>query len=141
MYDIKDILIGSKLSCSFWCMDMLCLSFIKDSNEYQFHIQCLCRLLKNDSIIASSGDGYYSSLKTTNNTISDVIYNEICGNENVNIQDVILSKCGDICIIFSDNIVMEIIADASRDVEQWRFVKVDSDIDHLVCYPNELCHE
>ena len=138
MLNVENILMGAALSDSFWCMDMLCLSFVKERHEYQLHIQCLCRLTDNGTIIASSGDIYYSSSDSGSNTISEII-NE---NKNTKIRDVFVQKCGDVSISFSDGTVMEIIVDAaSHNTEQWRFIKVDSGEEHLVCYPNRICSE
>ncbi len=142
MFDIKSILTGAVLFDSFWCLDMLCLSFVKERHEYQLHIQCLCRLTDNGTIIASSGDIYYSSSDSGSNTISEIINENIAENKNTKIRDVFVQKCGDVSINFSDGTVMEIIVDAaSHNTEQWRFIKVDSGEEHLVCYPNRICSE
>lgn len=142
MFDIKSILTGAVLSDSFWCLDMLCLSFIKERRKYQLHIQCLCRLTDNGTITASSGDIYYSSSDSRSNTISEIINENIAENKNTKIRDVFVQKYGDVSISFSDGTVMEIIVDAaSHDTEQWRFIKVDSGEEHLVCYPNRICSE
>ena len=142
MLNVENILMGAALSDSFWCMDMLCLSFIKERYEYQLHIQCLCRLTNKGTITASSGDIYYASSDSGSNTISEIINENIAENKNTKILDVLVQKCGDVSISFSDGTVMEIIVDAaSHDTEQWRFIKVDSGEEHLVCYPNRICIE
>ena len=101
MLNVENILMGAALSDSFWCMDMLCLSFVKERHEYQLHIQCLCRLTDNGTIIASSGDIYYSSSDSGSNTISEIINENIAENKNTKIRDVFVQKCGDVSISFS----------------------------------------
>ena len=89
MLNVENILMGAALSDSFWCMDMLCLSFVMERHEYQLHIQCLCRLTDNGTIIASSGDIYYSSSDSGSNTISEIINENIAENKNTKIRDVL----------------------------------------------------
>lgn len=144
--DIKEIVLTyldkAQFNCISWVLDLLCLSFVKDKHEYQLHIQCLTRLKKDKKIIASTNNLCYSQDDDESEVFSKAVSNHLKKYTANQVCDVSISICGDMYFSFGNGVEMEIIVDSSvDDNEQWRFLEVDANKEHIVCYPNLLCCE
>ncbi len=140
---VKSCLCGSKFESVFWFMDMCCICFLDEhtGGEMQLHIQCLVRIIKKGKVIASSDTVSYSHSEKENENFSRTLI-EILGGKLAIISNIDIRQCGDMYIHLGDDIVIEVTVVSSREEdEQWRFVKVNSEEEHIVCYPNAAYEE
>lgn len=124
------------------CSDMIWISFGKkiftvnhrneevQKSEYEFHIQCPFRIIRDNNILLSNYDIYEVQQKASNeewdvygNNKYDKTVNEmLLPILPLKVIKVNSSKIGDIEILLEKNIVINIFVNSSDFVEEWRFI-------------------
>ena len=120
-------------------LELICISFADERNQYNIHSQCMFRIIDPDGKTLICDNDYYSD-----ETGFDVKVNEINDNfillkvKNVKVDP----STGDIEIqLEGDYSIQFIVNSTDEEDEMWRFIKCDDKTPHLVCYPGHIDEE
>lgn len=138
MLNMTDLLIGTRLSTYARTLNLICLHFESgDGTIYCLHSQCLLRIMKDKSLIASSNDVYNPCTAFNGDIdewdwseqVGETLYDE--GMKNglsealpLRVLSVSFGKCGDIFLELEQGYSIEIIVTTVTDDESWRFFQM-----------------
>ncbi len=136
---LQNNLIDTTLVDVYRVLDLCCFKFEGDKQSYSLHIQCTWRLTVNKIILLAIGDLYASE---SNNKIK-FDYSRNLIPTKLKVISVNISEFGDIKITLLNSVnkeqwVLSTFSDSSVNEELWRFIEVDSNKNHLVCYPSKI---
>lgn len=141
---MQNALVGSELSDIGRCCDLTWWIFQKGNISFAIHTQCTWRVMNEEHVLLRRDD-IFCPASTVDRENEDFDW-EIQGNNRfdelapilkqnlpVKVSELIVTKYYDIEIRMSNNCIIQIIADATVDHEQWRFFQNHSNEPHVVC--------
>lgn len=137
----SNFLIGYRFKRIYHYWELICLSFVNEKKQYNFHVQSEIRIINstaeevfnNRRLFLDEHSNNYIDKKL--DSINTILYNthitSISSDKIGNLQIEVQNKNREDYFIF-------INIDTNEDEEKWRLIEVGTNTPHLVCYPNHL---